>query len=152
MKLNPEVRASCAENSCGQYGRRWSCPPDCGTLEECEKRIRQHSGGLLLQTVGDLENEFDWEGMKRTEERHKKSFYALTHLLRTDYPHLLPLGAGCCTHCETCTYPDAPCRFPDQCVSSMEAYGILVLQICKDHGMGYYYGPSKTAFTGCILL
>ena len=65
---------------------------------------------------------------------------------------MLPIGAGCCTKCKVCTYPDAPCRFPDQAFSSMEAYGMLVTQVCKANGLEYYYGPCTIAYTSCYLL
>ena len=72
--------------------------------------------------------------------------------LRPLYPKLLPLGAGCCTRCKDCTYPDAPCRFPEKMVSSMEAYGMLVLEICKANGLSYYYGADTMTYTSCFLL
>jgi hypothetical protein len=34
----------------------------------------------------------------------------------------------------------------------MEAYGLLVTQICTDNGMKYYYGPDTLAYTSCFLL
>ena len=63
-----------------------------------------------------------------------------------------PLGAGGCTICSKCTYPDEPCRFPDKMISSMEAYGMLVLDICKKSGLTYYYGADKMAYNSCFLL
>lgn len=65
---------------------------------------------------------------------------------------ILALGAGCCTQCAKCTYPDEPCRFPEKMVSSMEAYGMLVIEICQKNGLTYYYGPDKMAYTGCFLV
>ena len=53
---------------------------------------------------------------------------------------------------QTCTCPDAPCRFPDQAFSSMEAYGMLVMQVCQANHLDYYYGPGKIAYTSCYLL
>ena len=67
-----------------------------------------------MQTVGKLEDSMDGEGMMRTEAMHKASFYSLEKDLRKFYPNMLPIGAGCCIKCKTCTCPDAPCRFPDQ--------------------------------------
>ena len=29
-----EVRGMCAADRCGKWGRCWSCPPACGTLEQ----------------------------------------------------------------------------------------------------------------------
>ena len=68
------------------------------------------------------------------------------------WPGLLALGAGTCTRCKECTYPDAPCRFPDKRVSSMEACGLVVMDTCKANGLGYYYGPQSIAYTSCFLL
>jgi predicted metal-binding protein len=65
---------------------------------------------------------------------------------------VLALGAGCCTICRTCAYPDAPCRFPDRAVASMEAFGLLVLEVCKANGLQYYYGSDKMAYNSCFLL
>ena len=65
---------------------------------------------------------------------------------------VLALGAGCCTQCGECTYPHAPCRFPEKMISSMEAFGILVLEVCQANGLPYYYGSDKIAYTSCFLL
>ena len=48
----------------------------------------------------------DGEGMMRTEAMHKASFYSLEKDLRKFYPNMLPIGAGCCTKCKTCTCPE----------------------------------------------
>ena len=37
-------------------------------------------------------------------------------------------------------------------VSSMEAFGILVLEACQANGLSYYYGSDKIAYTACFLL
>ena len=74
LTLKPEVRQMCETNSCGQVAKRWSCPPGCGSLEQCRERIAQFSRGILVQTVGTLEDELDGEGMIDTELLHKEHF------------------------------------------------------------------------------
>jgi len=152
IELRDEVRQMCADNVCRQYNKRWSCPPGCGTLDECRKQINEYTCGILVQTVGDIEDSFDYESMKETEELHKEHFQKMLELLRKEYDHILPLGAGACTICENCTYPAADCRFPDKKISSMEAYGMIVLDVCKANHMQYYYGSDKIAYTSCFLL
>ena len=152
IQLLPEVREMCEANTCGAYGKKWSCPPGCGSLEECRQRIGRYTAGILVQTVGNLEDEMDYESMQETSQRHKEAFAALHEQLRGQYPGMLAVGTGGCTQCPTCTYPDAPCRFPDKMVSSMEAYGMLVSQVCKDNDLPYYYGKCTLAYTGCFLL
>ena len=147
IQLMPEVRDMCATNSCGAYGQKWSCPPGCGTLEECRQRLQGYTEGILVQTVGELEDEMDYESMQETGQRHKEAFERFYAQLRPQYPDMLAVG-----QCKTCTYPDAPCRFPDKMVSSMEAYGMLVSQVCTDNNLPYYYGKCTLAYTACFLL
>ena len=152
IQLKEEVRRMCQADGCGQYGKRWSCPPGCGSLEDCAREIRRYSGGILVQTLGELEDEWDGEGMMEAEARHKANFLRLYRVLRRQHPEVLAIGTGCCTRCAACTYPDAPCRFPEEMVSSMEAYGMVVLEVCKANHLPYYYGPCRIAYTGCFLL
>ncbi len=152
IELKPEVRQMCEANACHMYGRCWSCPPGCGSLADCREKIARYQYGLLVQTTGRLEDELDGETMMETEALHKKHFYAFERILRAEYPDMLAIGAGCCTKCKTCTYPDEPCRFPKEAFSSMEAYGMVVTQICQDNGLSYYYGPCTITYTSCYLL
>lgn len=152
IALKPEVREMCAANACGQYGRRWSCPPGCGTLAECEELLRRFPGGILVQTCGDIEDGFDFEAMLEIEQAHKAHFSEMQDALLERGIKVLALGAGCCTICPKCTYPEAPCRFPEKAVASMEAFGMLVLEVCRANGLPYYYGADKMAYTSCFLI
>lgn len=152
IDLKPEVREMCGNHNCKKYGNCWSCPPYCGTLEECGARVRAFQRGILVQTVGQLEDEFDGEGMIETETRHKEHFAKMLDTLRTHNLHLLPLGAGACRVCAKCSCPDEPCRFPEKQISSMEAYGMLVLEVCQKNNLQYYYGTNTIAYTSCFLL
>lgn len=152
IDLKPDVRNMCASNSCGQYGKRWSCPPGCGTLEDCAQQIKGCSSGILVQTCGEIEDGFDFEAMMEIEREHKDHFSRMYAALREAGAPVLAIGAGCCTQCATCTYPEAPCRFPDKMMASMEAYGMLVLEVCQANGLQYYYGSNKMAYTSCFLL
>ena len=51
IELKQAVRDMCKENTCGQYGKRWSCPPGCGNLEQCRTHLSGYSTGLLVQTT-----------------------------------------------------------------------------------------------------
>ncbi|MBR4393923.1 MAG: DUF2284 domain-containing protein [Oscillospiraceae bacterium] len=152
LKALPEVRDMCAADRCRRYGRSWSCPPACGSLEACAARLASYHSGILVQTTVTLEDQFDMEGIRRTQERHKEMFHTLARQSRALYPDCLPLTAGTCTLCKSCTYPDRPCRYPTKRLSSMEAYGLLVSDVCKESGLPYYYGPGTLTFTSCILL
>ncbi len=152
IQLMPEVRDMCAANTCGAYGKKWSCPPGCGDLETCRAKVQKYTEGILVQTVGTLEDEMDYEAMAETNQKHMETFLKFYEQLRPLYPEMLAIGAGGCKQCKTCTYPDQPCRFPEKLVIPMEAYGMLVSQVCKDNNLPYYYGKCTIAYTGCFLL
>ena len=152
IELKEEVREMCASGKCAAYDKRWSCPPGCGTLDECRELLKGCTYGVLVQSVGELEDNFDIETMMETEATHKERFYAMRKALIDRGVEAIAAGAGCCTICKECTYPDAPCRFPEQKMSSMEALGMLVLEVCKANGMQYFYGENTIAYTSCFLL
>lgn len=152
ITLKPEVRAMCAVNNCGKYGTNWSCPPGCGELSECTARINGYQNGIIVQTMGTLEDALDYEGMMAIAAQHAKAFQEFLPVLRKAFPEMLPIGTGACSRCESCTYPDAPCRFPEGAISPMEAYGMVVSDICQANGLPYYYGKNTLAYTGCYLL
>ena len=152
IELKSEVRAACEINKCGCYGTNWSCPPGCGTLKECTQQVRKYSEGLIVQTIGELEDEFDGEGMEAAMRRHEQSFRRLAKQLRNEFPNLLPMGTGGCSLCDSCTYPDAPCRVPEGPTVPMEAFGMLVSDICSGNNMSYYHGKGTITYVGCFLL
>ncbi len=151
LRVQEEVRAMCAVDKCHAYSHNWTCPPECGTLAECGAKIAAMRQGLLVQTVGALEDSFDVEAMEALSKAHLSHFHALADRLRAAFPEVLCLGSGGCRLCETCAYP-APCRFPERACSSMEAYGLLVSEVCKQAGLDYYYGPGTLAYSACYLI
>lgn len=152
IRLEQEVRSMCEADKCSMYNKNWACPPGCGTLDECGEKVKRYKTGLIVQTTGELEDAMDGETMMETQELHQENFAKFREYLQEFYPGMLALGAGCCTKCKKCTYPDEPCRFPDKAISSMEAYGMLVTQVCEDNQMPYYYGDCTITYTGCYLL
>ena len=146
-----EVREMCAADKCRRYGKCWACPPGCGPLEALAEQMKGYSRGILVQTVVQLEDSFDFEGMMEGEAAHTRAFEAFAETCRAVEPDCMPLGAGTCMRCETCTYPDAPCRFPDKVFPSMEASGLLVTEVCKRNGMAYHHGANTVTYTSCCL-
>lgn len=151
LNFMPEVRDMCSADRCRSFNRSWSCPPACGELDEIAEKCRDFTHGILVVTVGKREDEFDFESIEETNAVHKKNFSALADTFSEMGVNQLPMGAGACTICAKCTYPDAPCRFPEKAHSSMEACGLFVSKVCKDNGVKYYYGPDTICFIGCFL-
>ncbi|OUN21076.1 metal-binding protein [Flavonifractor sp. An82] len=152
LRFLPEVREMCASGRCHNYGKCWTCPPYCGTLEEIAAQAARYQCGILLQSTGEMEDDFDVECMMETEQLQKQRFQAFVTQVRAICPDCLPMASGGCTVCPKCTCPDTPCRFPDLATPSMEAYGLVVSDVCRDSGLPYYYGPKTITYTACMLV
>lgn len=150
LAVREDIREMCSADKCHIYGRNWSCPPACGTLDECASAIANHDVGILVQTVGQLADPLDWDGMMEAEKRQNDSFARAAARIRLIFPDALCLGSGPCKICEQCSYPE-PCRFPEKAVSPIEGYGLFVTDICRENGLSYYYGEGTIAYTGCFL-
>ena len=148
----PEVREMCSADRCNMYGKSWRCPPGCGSIEEAAEEASKYAFGMIVQTTGNMGDEFDFETIDETGKKHKSNFEAYVAKLRKRYDAILPMGAGTCKLCDECAYPDTPCRYPDQAISSMEAYGLWVSKVCELSGIPYYYGKLTLTYTSCYLL
>ncbi len=148
-----EFRAACEQNSCGKYGTNWMCPPGVGEFEELKTQVGAYSHGIVFQTISQLEDSFDFEGMEQAKTAHTAVFHKIIGFMRQQgLTSFLPLNAGECRVCQTCTYPDAPCRFPEQAVASIESYGIDVHALVTSCGLNYINGKDTVSYVGMVLL
>jgi len=150
LQPREDVRQMCREDRCRAYGKNWTCPPHCGTLEECREKLGLFEKGILVQTVGKLEKTIDTRGYRRAEAAHLKAFRALAEQIRREEPGALCLASGGCRICGSCAWPE-PCRFPEKACSSMEGYGLFVTQVCRDNGCEYHHGEKTITYTACVL-
>lgn len=151
LRVRPEVRDMCSSGNCRAFGKNWACPPVCGELAEFQCRIDDRATCHVVQTVRRLRREFDGKTMMEAERVQKQRLSEVADRLRDDGVDALVLAAGTCTVCEKCAYPD-PCRFPEKRLSSMEAAGLLVSDVCNSAGVPYNHGRLTIAYTSCILV
>ncbi|NTU90234.1 MAG: DUF2284 domain-containing protein, partial [Actinobacteria bacterium] len=137
LEVRQEVRDMCAADKCHSYGRNWSCPPACGDISDFAVMIASRDKAVLVQSVGKLEDDFDIETMEETMAIHKDRFSTFVDEVRKEYPGALFLSAGACNVCKTCPYPETPCRFPEKSYISMEASGLVVIDVCNAADIPY---------------
>lgn len=151
--LDRAFRDMCASNACGVYGKCYMCPPDVGDIDALMAEVGEYDYALVYQTVTELEDSFDFEGMIEA----KKKSYPLAQGIRQIFADLkittaLHLGAGGCGVCKTCAKPEGkPCRFPDKAMPSLEAYGVNVSELAKAAGMKYINGQDTVTYFGAVL-
>jgi len=149
-----EVREMCAADTCRSYNKSWACPPGCGEIEDSNKTFKLYECGIVFQTVAYMEDEFDFETTMAAARDHRERFNKLVEMVREtgmNRDTVLLIGAGSCTICPECSYPDAPCRYPEKIFPSMEAMGLMVSEVCVSAGIPYYHGPQTLAYSSCVL-
>lgn len=150
--LNAMFRDICQANSCGMYGRCWMCPPDIGEIDALMAEISQYQCGLLYQSIAEIEDSFDIEGMQAAGENHAWLSQRIEANLKPVLGQHLHLSCGGCRLCERCAKLDGlPCRKPEQALSSMEGYGIDVYNTCKPTDLKYINGQNTVTFFGIVL-
>jgi len=150
IPFNPAFRICCEDNSCGKYGVNWSCPPDCGTTEEMEAKIKSRANALVLQTTWDIDYD-DGPAIKRCKGQHNRLTRELMEKLADETEGFL-VGASGCSICDPCSFVEGqPCRFPEKMASCMSAYCIYVQELAEENGMEYDSGPGLVNFFGMYV-
>ena len=153
VETDASFRDLCAANVCGNYGRNWMCPPDAGDIHELIASLRTYTYVLVYQTVTELEDSYDFEGMMDAGAAHNRLMISLREKLNAEHlPRVLHLGAGGCRMCEVCTKRTGDlCRHPDLAVASLETYGINVSGLAPAAGMKYINGKDTVTYFGAAL-
>lgn len=151
LSFSEGVRSLCEMNSCGHYNTTWVCPPGVGSYEDCRDRIMKYNHVFVFSSKHDLEDSYDFDGMMAGKDRHNEICEAVLKQFQSFYTGdcLILAGEGC-SRCAKCTYPDAPCRFPDKAHPSIESYGVEVNKVAATIGINYINGANTVTYFGCI--
>ena len=112
IELKDAVRDMCAANSCGQYGKNWACPPGCGTLDECRERVAGYEEGILVQTVGELEDPMDGFGMMEAAENTANTLLPCMLSCADSAPMCWPSERAAAPSARPAPIPTSPAAFP----------------------------------------
>ena len=153
IETDASFRDLCAANVCGNYGRNWMCPPDAGDIHDLMAALRTYAYALVYQTVSELEDSYDFEGMMDAGVAHNRLMVELRHSIDgLGLPRVLHLGAGGCRMCEVCAKRTGEaCRHPDLAVASLETYGVNVSKLAPAAGMKYINGKDTVTYFGAVL-
>lgn len=149
LTFTERVRYICT-NGCEHYGRSWACPPAVPAVEECIARCRQYRHVFLFSSVADVPDCMDFAACLAARREHEKMTAAIRDRFRALFGPVLALSTGCMV-CDTCTYPDAPCRAPEQRISPLESYGILLSATAETLGAAYDCGNNMVSYFSLIF-
>ena len=105
--------------ACGNYSRRWSCPPfDFDPLDLWKRYQAIHIHARILTPISGVDMAIMMEGMRREKEKLMDALLKMEQ----DTPGSLALSAGGCSLCGSCTRPEGkPCRRPERMRSGPSA-------------------------------
>lgn len=151
INFSQEVRTMCKVNTCGKYGKTWACPPAVGTVEECKRRIQHYEKMLVFTGKYDLEDSFDFEGMMESAKKFSDSCRVFDVAVKPYLNNYIIFSNEGCDLCKECTYPNAPCRFPDRVHGSLEGNGIFVSELAKLAQVNYHNGANTVTYFGALV-
>ncbi len=152
FSFDPEVRRICEGNSCGCYDKTWTCPPGLGTYEECKAFCLSFESAFVFTGKYDLEDSYDFDGMMEAKEQFQDVCRKIRRQWKEETGSCVLLGNGGCKLCKECTWPDAPCRRPEDSIPSLEGYGILVNRLAQAANVNYINGKDTVTYFAVILL
>ena len=159
--LEPQqnIRALCIENKCGHFNKHYMCPPHVGPLEEIKAKLKNYQRGILIQHSRPLDIMNDREGLIQSKVAFHKTILNIedycrnmTSLRGTDLEHIWGLIGGTCELCQPCqAVTKEPCPYPQQARTSLEALGVDVVRLLKQHGLDSDFRADRITWTGCLL-
>jgi len=146
-----EVRDLCERNACGMYGTSWACPPGTGSVEHCKDTCSAFQNTLVFSSLGQLQKKNDIRGWHEIRIIHEAITEEVVKIFRSQFDRILALSTEGCMVCETCTYPNHPCQFPERMFPAVEGFGINVIQLAKTGGIKYYNGPNTVTYFSIVF-
>lgn len=148
----PTFRKYCADNLCGKYGANYSCPPDCGSVEEVQARLRSGKRGLVLQTIWEIGSYENKQAIQESKKAHNAAILRFTETLRKEGVNGYCLGYGGCPICDPCKrLTNEPCAHPNKKISCMSAYCIDVAKLAGKCGLEFAWAPEKLFLFGMFV-
>lgn len=151
IPVDEKFRTFCEENLCGQYNANYSCPPDCGTVEELHQKLLQEDKVLVVQTIWNIEGYDNKPSIQKAKETHNAMVLRLkAKMEQNGYIGFCSGYNGCplCTPCQK--KQNSPCAHPEQRISCMSAYCIDVAELAKRCQLEFAWTPDKLYLFGMI--
>ena len=152
LVFSEEVRRMCERNDCGSYAKNWMCPPGIGPVAEWKERMLRYSTAVLFNHVGRIEDSFDIESMMEAGKTFGGIVREIKGILDGAGADYLLFGAGGCSLCPVCSYPQAPCRRPGEAIPSVEACGRFIAKLAGPCGFRYINGQNTVTHFGLVML
>jgi predicted metal-binding protein len=138
------------QSDCPRYDHCWACPPAVGDIHRCMESVGNYNSFCLFSSVWEVSDIYDMDACLAVKKGHEALTRQLRSRVKQSLEDILVLSTGC-TLCDKCTYPDEPCRHPEERLNSMESHGILLVNLLENMGMCSNYGNDMAVYFSMIL-
>ena len=135
--FSERIRWIC-EHECPMYNKTWACPPAVGSVEECKERCLAFDEALLIATITEVSDIANIDETLSTRGPHEEITREVLGLVRGQGAEAIALSTEACAVCESCAWPDAPCRHGDRMFPCVESHGIVVTDLAERTGIDFY--------------
>lgn len=150
LRFEPRVRHICSAE-CPMYGKTWACPPAVGTPEVCLEKCSAYENALLISTVTEVNDIANMDETLATRGEHEGITREVIEVVQAMGHATYGLSSEACSICDSCTYPDAPCRHPERMLPCIESHCILVTEIAEKYGIEFINGANVVTWFSLIF-
>lgn len=148
--FSEKVRHIC-RTECPMYGKTWACPPGVGTPDACRERCLAYKKALLLTTAIEVHDVTNLEETLATRNEHEEVVRQAAAFMQKQVKETYVLSTQACAICAECSYPDAPCRFPDKMFPCVESHCIVVTELAEKFGIEFICGGNTVVWFSIIF-
>lgn len=137
LMFSDRIRWIC-EHECPMYGKTWACPPAVGSVEECRQSCLRFDDALLIATITEVGDIANMEETLATRPAHEEITREVLAMVHKQAKETMVLSTEACAICESCAWPDEPCRHGEKMFPCVESHGIVVTDLAEKTGIDFY--------------
>lgn len=151
IPIDAHFRIYCEENRCGRYNANYSCPPDCGSVEDLHQKILAEDKIMVIQTLWDINGYDDTETILHAKKTHNAASLRLIDKIRKSGYSGFCSGYNGCSLCNPCNrVKNLPCAHPELKISCMSAYCVNVGELAKRCGLTFAWSDRRLHLFGMV--
>jgi predicted metal-binding protein len=125
-------------------------PPSIKSIESCIKECNSFNHVFLFTSVAEVPDCMDFTVCLEAKRDHERMTLEIRRRFGERFGEVLALSTGCMI-CDECSYPDAPCRHPDERLSTIESHGILIMETASRLGVTFDCGNNTVTYFSLIF-
>ena len=150
LLFSDRVRFICKQE-CEMFNKTWACPPAVGSVEHCKAKCLAYPDFLMIATVTEVEDISNIRQTLDTRGDHEALTRQVRQMVEQQGMETYVLSTEACALCETCAWPEKPCRHPEHLNPCIESHGIVLTEVAEECGLPFQYGDNVVTWFSLIF-